>query len=188
MTHPIQMIGALAIPAITESIYPDSDSSVSIWRDEGGSSSNIYQSVNSTSQNDSTYAKLNSPNVIINVCPTTETRMIRFGMENPSAQPSPYQNVDVYVRSKIVDPYTTGFTATLDIELLEGTTTQRAIGTGFSVNTTFGSDYFSLTTNEINSVTDWDNLYVKATWEVCADAVDADLDIHCSWIYIQFTP
>jgi hypothetical protein len=109
-------------------------------------------------------------------------------MGNPSAEPSPYQNVDVFVRSKIVDPVTTGFNVSLDIELKEGTTTQRAIGTGFSVGTTFGSDFFALTTSEINSVTNWNNLFVEATWTICANGLDAELDIQCSWVYIRFTP
>jgi hypothetical protein len=72
--------------------------------------------------------------------------------------------------------------------LKEGTTTQRAIGTGFSVGTTFGSDFFALTTSEINSVTNWNNLFVEATWTICANVLDAELDIQCSWVYIRFTP
>lgn len=188
MTHPIPMIGGIGTAPITENIYPNADSAVSTWRDEGGASTNIYQSVNTTTQNDSTYAKLVSSSWILNVCPTNETRTIRFGMGNPSAEPSPYQNVDVFVRSKIVDPVSTGFSVSLDIELKEGTTTQRAIGTGFSVGTTFGSDSFSLTTSEINSVTNWNNLFVEATWTICANGLDAELDIQCSWVYIQFTP
>ena len=181
--------GALAaIKPINEVIRPNSDSLVAVWQDEGGSTSNIYQSVDEVAVSDTDYAKLRGPNVILTECPSTTTRTLRFGLSDPSAQPNPYQTVALEARSKIIDPFTTGFTATVDVKIKEGTTTVRSNDTGNAVSSSFSNARCSMSTTEINSVTDWDNLYAEMTWTVCANGVDAELDIYCSHVYLEFVP
>ena len=173
---------------IDDIVYPVSpDSLVAVWRDEGGLTTDIYQSVDNTGAPiDDDYAKLRSANWILTECPTTASRSLRFKLGNPSGAPSPYQTVRIAFRSKIVDPYTTGFTATVDVKLKEGTSTVRSSSTGNTVTATFGTDFSVLSIADINSVTDWDDLYAEATWDVCANGVDADLDIYCSHVYLEF--
>jgi hypothetical protein len=190
---PFPLSGALPgmlanITPIDEVIRPDSDSLVAAWRDEGGSTSNIYQSVDEVTQSDTDYAKLRVANWILTECPSTTTRTLRFRLSNPSAPPNPYQTVALECRSRIVDPFSTGFTATVDVKIKEGTTNVRSNEPGNTVTTTFGNDRCSMSTSEINSVTDWNDLYAEMTWTVCADGVDADLDIYCSHVYLELVP
>lgn len=174
-----------ASPKISEYVYPNSDYNIAVWQTNANTTTNLYQRVDDVS-NDSDYIKLRNANWVIDVCPTTATRTFEFDMASPSATPGTAgQSATVIIRGKVVDPYTTGFTATLDVYLYEGATL-RASDTGNTVSTTYVDHSLSLTAGQIGSVTDWNNVRVRGTFNMCASGIDADLDAQVSSVYIQF--
>jgi hypothetical protein len=183
MTHPIPLYFVEAV--LSETLDPSGDNLTSVWRDEGGATTNIYQSC--IGSNDSTFAQLRTANLILSVCPTTESRTLRFDMDNPTGNPSAVgQTCQVIARCRVVDPFTTGFTVDLDLSLRESTT-QRAIDTNNSLSTSWTDVILSLTQAQINSVGNWDNANVQMTFDACADGVDADIDIEVSRVRIVFS-
>lgn len=171
--------------SLNEYIYPDADSLVAVWTTQTGSTSNLYTVVDDIST-DTDYIKLNNSNLILSVCPSTTSKTARFRLGNPSGPVNPYQTVQVAIRSRIYDPFSTGFTATVDVKLKEGTTTIIANDTGNVVTGTFGTDFLIPTNEQKTTITDWDNLYIEGTWNVCASGLDADLNIYCSAMYVRF--
>jgi hypothetical protein len=82
---------------LSETIWANADAVTSQWYSSTGATSNLYTFVNSA--NDSTYVWLRTANII------TEdgTRDLRFDMQTPSGDPSPYQDVDIRVRTRYYD-------------------------------------------------------------------------------------
>lgn len=155
---------------LEETIWADSDSLVASWEDEGGATSNIYQSVDSES--DADYATLQ--NVIVNSGSAT----IRFSLENPSGQPSPSQTVRALIRCEWIDVLGAAnpSSVTVIVRIKEGTTTVRAASSAQSISETPTDKFETMTTTEINSVTDWDNLYIEATFDVSGIDVDEEVN------------
>ena len=170
---------------LNEEIFPIADDLVSVWEDEGGATSNLYQSVDDVA-GDSDYITLRNANLIIDVCPTEATRTFRFLMDEPSGPVSNMQDVFVGIRARIEDPFTTGYTADVDVRLKQGGT-QIAADLGNSISGTFAEIGFGLTAQDIGEITDWTDLYIEATFNVCASGVDADLSIECSGVYLDLT-
>ena len=65
-------------PPLVETIYADGDLLVTGWEDEGGATSDLFESVDSES--DADWAELTDANRIPDtvICPTTTTRTLRF--------------------------------------------------------------------------------------------------------------
>lgn len=193
MAFPYLVVGAIGV-AINETVWPvtpDYTGMTSVWEDEGGTASNLYQSVNSA--NDSTYVTLQSVIPGTLVCGTSsEEHNFRCNMDAASGLgPIGSQTVYVTVRAEYVDLFgATGESHTMEIELLEGAT-QRAFGSGYNL-TESPADYdLFLNTTEINSVTDWSDVDVKATITSCsgnsvANADDQQLRIFS--VKIVFSP
>ena len=185
--------GILAGTPVEDTVYPvtpDYTGMGSIWEDEGGATTNLYQSVNSS--NDSTYVTLQSviPETVI--CGTsTEEHNFRANMDTPDGEPLGRQTVYVTVRAKYDGGGATGESHTMEIELIEGASTQRAYGSGFNLTESIADYEYFLTTSEINSVTDWSDIDVKATVTSCAGNSFANARDQQLFIYqvrIDFEP
>lgn len=186
--------GVLKRTALDETrrpVTPDYTGMSSVWEDQAASTTNMYADVNDSS--DSTYVTLQSviPDTVI--CGTsTEEHNFRCNMDPPSGKPRSDQSIIVTVRARYVDLYTaTNEEHTMEIEVIQGTSTQRAYSSGHTLTTSFADYELFMSTSEINSVTDWDDLDVKATITSCAgdslpNAGDQQLEI--SEVYITYAP
>lgn len=188
MTHPIQFFGPFDI-TLDEEITADSDNLVATWEDEGGATTNIFQSVNSN--NDATWAELRSVNHMTSGG-DPNTRTLRFNMEDPSDQPpSTDQTVEVRCRIRWVDVFGGANPDAGDpdvrVALREGAT-QRAITSRQTLITSFADHSLVLNATEIGSVTDWDDLNVQMQFEANGIDIDEEIDIEVSRVRIIFTP
>lgn len=184
-------VGKKVRPALDETVYADGDLLVAVWRDDGGGTSNLYQSVDSES--DADFVHLRSANVIPEtvICPTETTRTLRFFIADPSGVPSPNQSVEIKVKCRYVDLFgATGEAAEFDLRLREDTTSI-AVSADQSLSTGLTEFSLFLTVGQINSVGDWADLNVSMEFRACAgDSVPnaGDLDLECSRCRIIFSP
>ena len=181
------------IPPIDETVYVTADFTGmgSVWEDEGGATTNLFDSLDDA--NDATYIELQLviPGTVI--CGTsTESHNYRGHLDAPSATPSPDQTVEVVVKMEYLDLFSaTGESHDLDIELIEGASTVIASSLGNSLTETPVEYVLSLTKAQIVSVGDWSDLDVRATIVSCAgDSVPNadDQNLRIMEIRVDFTP
>lgn len=170
-------------PPLDETIWADADSLITGWEDEGGATSNLYQSVDSDS--DADYVNRVTP--IIN-----STVSLRFRLADIVGPPDePLSDQVVYLEVKfeyiqVDQPLDSAPTASLYIR--EGTSTNRASNTGITVTQTPTDQSVTMTTGEINSVTDWTNLYAHMTFTTSGNGVDQDVDYRIYRVRMHFSP
>jgi hypothetical protein len=178
---------------LDETIWADSDNLVSGWEDEGGATTNLYQSVDSDS--DADWVELTTANRI----PDTATcgglevsRTLRFNLQDPSGKPTPNQTVEVRCKMEYVVLLAGNGSEshTVDIRLREGTTS-RAVDTNNVLTTTPTEFSLFLNTTQINSVSDWNNLNVSLEFTSCSgDTIpnSGEFDLICYRCRLIFAP
>lgn len=176
---------AAEVEPITETIWADADDLVAQWEDEGGATTNLWQSVNADS--DATYVTLVGPSVIVE----SGSRSLRFGLENPSAAPSSDQTVELRIRCEWIDVFGAANPDAGDpnitIRLIEGATT-RAATSAQQISEAPAEYSLFLSESQINSVTDWDDLYAEMTFEASGIDVDEEVNIRVYRARIVFSP
>lgn len=190
MTHPFPPF--TDIPPIDETIWADGDLTVSDWESQSGDQTNIFEYVNSN--NDATNVELRSaaiiPDTVICGIDPDEVRILRFFVQNPSADPSPDQTVQVKCKCRYVDLFgATGEEASVAVKLREGTT-QIAVTSQVTLDETLSDITLTLSVAEINSVGDWEDLNIEMRFEACSgDSIPnaGDLDLECSQCRIIFS-
>ena len=184
-------VGKKARLPLNETVFADGDESVGVWEDEGGATANLWQSVDSES--DADWIELRDANRIPDtvICPTTTSRLLRLFLADPSGVPSPDQTVELKVRVEYVELLSaTGEEVTLDLVLREGATV-RATNAGLTVTQTPTERSLFLSTAQINSIGDWDNLSASLEFDACAgDSIPnaGELDIICYRCRLIFSP
>lgn len=165
---------------IDETIWADGDRTTSQWEDEGGATTNLWQSVDSESDTD--YVTLQI--VILN-----DTRTLAFNMETPSGEPIGSQTVEVQVRARYLEPTLSLPTAPEITLRLDESTTERATGSATSLTTSFADYSLFLDTAEINSVTDWADVEVEMLFDNTMNTgVDEEANFEVSECRVIFSP
>lgn len=183
--------GMLEGEPVVEDLYPvtpDYTGMSSIWKTQTGSTSNLYSAVDDQSDTDYVTLQAVIPETVI--CGTSsEDHNFRVNIDPPSRRPLPRQTVRIRVYARYDDiDVATDESHSMDIELIEGASTQRGIDTGFSLTTSFAWYEMEMTYSEIASVVDWEDVDVKVSVTSCAgssipNAGDQNLEI--AGIYIE---
>lgn len=179
MAFPYLVVGAIGVP-VTDTIWANGDRTTSQWEDEGGATTNLWQSVDSESDTD--YVTLQI--IILN-----DTRTLAFNMETPSGEPIGSQTVEVQVRARYLEPGVSLPTApeiTID---LDESTTLRAAGSATSLTTAFADYSLFLNQTQINSVTDWADVEVEMLFDNTMNTgVDEEANFEVSECRVIFSP
>lgn len=172
---------------LDETVFADSDDVISQWEDEGGATTNLYQSVDDDVTPDSDWVELRSVNHIV----TSGTRALRFGTQNPSGTPQANQTVELQVRCRWVDVFGSANPdagdPNLTISMYESTT-NRGSGSAQTITTSFVNYSFFPSTSQIISVGNWDNLRVNMSFECSGIDLDEEVDIEVSRVKVIFSP
>tara|TARA_R110000787_G_scaffold79469_1_gene173683 strand:- start:9002 stop:9556 length:555 start_codon:yes stop_codon:yes gene_type:complete len=164
---------------LNETIWATGDSLITGWEDEGGATADLWQSVDTDS--DADYVNRITP--VIN-----STVNLRFKLDTPTADPTSGQVVELKVRMEYLAPFDPLDTAPVAIlEIREGTSTSRASTTGITVTTTPSEESVFMTPTEINSVTDWSDLYAQFSSTTTGNGVDQDVDYRIYRVRIIFS-
>jgi hypothetical protein len=134
-------------------LRPDLDSSVGSWADEGGATSNLYQSIDEETPNDTDYVQ-SEPN------PSNSKYKVR--LSNPGTAVNTDEPVTVRYRYRKSGAATTDITVTL----VQGASTVIASNSHAGVTTTVTAGSFVLSTGEKAAVTDWDDLFLEFEGDV----------------------
>lgn len=184
MTFPAAAIpGILAEEEVlVETLWAVTDDAVADWEDEGGATTNLYESVDSES--DADYVTLQVPVV------TSGTEALRFIVDIPSGDPSSKQTVRAQVRCEWIDVLGAANPdagdPSLTIEIREGASTVRASQVHDPIAET-PTDYDCFMTEaEINSVTDWSDIRVHMTFDVAGIDVDEEVNYRVYEVRIEF--
>lgn len=184
MSHPIPLFHAKA--PLDETLVPTSDNTITQWEDEGGATTNLYQSVNAN--NDATHVELRNANVMVSG--TTNPRTLRFNMGDPSDVPNVDQSVQVIVRAEWIDAFGSANPTYIrmdSIALRQGTT-QKAIS-GANNLTTSPADYvLQLSGGEIGSITDWTDLNVEMLFDADGIDIGEEIDVQVYRVRIVLAP
>jgi len=126
-------------------LRPDTDASNSGWTDQAGGSSNLYQAVDETTENDTDFIRSSSN-------PTAD--IIRFRVSDPGSSVTEPFNIS----------YRYGLTATgslkITARLKQGSTVIKA-WEHTDATTTFQTVTQTLTTGEFASITDFNDLFIE---------------------------
>jgi hypothetical protein len=166
--------------AVVEDIYPDTDKAVSTWEDELGGTTDLHDHVND--QSDSTYITFKIP--MIDVCPTTDTESMDFGMESPSSTPIPGQSVVMRIRARKRFPI--GGTGTMEATMrVRENSTQKAVSGTKTLTTSWAWYELVMGADEVASISDWADVECQTTFEGCSDGVDEEQHADVSQVEIQ---
>ena len=167
---------------LDETIWPDFDRTTSQWEDEGGATTNLHDSVNAGATGDTTYCTLQI--VILN-----STRILGFGMDDPSGEPTPNQDVEIRVRARYTEPGLTLPNAPQLTLRFDENNTQRAQGSATNLTTSFADYSLFLNTTQINSVTDWTDCEVEMYFDNTMNTgLDEEANFQVSSCRIVFSP
>lgn len=153
MTHPIHGYNyEWSISPFVGTIWADGDLNASQWVDEGGTSGDVYTSVNA--ENNLTYAKL----AIVSL---NNTKTLTFRMQTPTTVPISSQTVYVQISCKYLEPSEPLPTAPELTIYVDENTSNIAASSAQSL-TTGELDYtLYLSSAEISSVGDWADIEVR---------------------------
>jgi len=133
---------------ILEMLRPDADSSISDWTDEAGGTTNIFNSIDETAFDDADYIK----------SPIPAGTTARFSLSNPTTGKTLVDPVKVRYRFKKV----TSDDQKLTVSLKQGTTLIVSwIHTGGGLTETFQTAEQTLSSGELASITDFNNLFIE---------------------------
>ena len=128
-------------------LRPDADDLTTGWEDQAAGTTNLYQTVDETSFSDADYA--------VSPADPVSSQPIRFRLSNPAATIDTSQAVTIRVRGRF-----NSASNSVTVRLKEGTTT-RATRTFTDISSNFATQTVTLTTDEKNAVTNWDNLFIE---------------------------
>lgn len=142
-------------------LRPDADQSVGSWTDEGGSASNLYQSIDESVASDADYVQSE-------VNPSSSSYLVRL------SDPAGTVNTDgpAVIRYRYEKDGTSKLNLTVD--LIENATTPvtRATVTHLDIGTAVVQSTMTLSTAEKTSITNWSDLYLRFTADVGGQVPD----------------
>lgn len=167
---------------IIETLWAATDDAVGGWEDEGGATTDLWQSVDSES--DADFVTLSTPVVV------SGTSSLRFIVDIPSDDPSSKQTVFAQVRCEWIDVLGAANPdagdPSLTIRIKEGATTVRSSQVHSPITTT-PTDYEAFMTEaEINSVTDWSDIRVEMEFDVAGIDTDEEVNYRVYEVRIEF--
>ena len=164
-------------PGFIGTIVPNGDVVTTNWEDEGGATSDLFDSVDDSS--DSTYNITDG--ILMAFCGGSEvTRNIRWAFENPSTNPSGVESTIVYVRARIsgvgADP-----TVTMQLDAWDGTTYKFAESSTHTLTTSWAWYAWVWTTAERVVFADlgWSGFRLDCDFTICEDTGD--------WVYVEIS-
>lgn len=136
-------------------LRPDSDASVGNWRDEGGVTSNVFQSIDEVSASDADYAESG-------VNPNADVYIV--GLSNPPGSVNTSSPITIKYRYEKEG----NSTCDLLVELIESTSTPviRASQEHLNIGLTVTDGSFVMTTAEKSAVTNWNDVFLRFTADV----------------------
>lgn len=174
------ILAKLPPPLAPEVLRPDTDIGISGWEAQDDTTTSLYDHVND--QSDTTYVRPQIPG--LSECPTTENDNVEFGMSDPSGTPTGgVDTVVMRVRARYNMLIGGTGSATGRFRLREGTTV-RATDSGNSLTTSWAWYELSLSSAQIDSVTDWTNLRVLSDADVCVDTLGDEISFEVAEIEI----
>jgi len=179
MAFPYLVVGAIGVP-VTDTIWANGDRTTSQWEDEGGATTNLWQSVDSESDTDY---------VTLQIVILDDTRTLGFNMETPNGDPIGSQTVEVQVRARYLEPGVSLSNAPELTIRFDENNTQRATGSATALTTAFADYSLFLNQTQINSVTDWADVEVDMLFDNTMNTgLDEEANFEVSECRVIFSP
>lgn len=133
-------------------LRPDADQTVGNWTDEGGATSNLFQSIDEVTASDADYVQSEAN-------PNNSSYLVR--LSDPGGTVSTASPITIRYRYEKEG----NSTVDLTVELVENATTPvtRASTTHLGIGTAVVSGAITLSTAEKSAVSDWSDLYLRFT-------------------------
>lgn len=152
----VEATSEVSTPTLTSSgairLYPDGDSSVGNWRTDDNSTSNLYQAIDESAEDDNDYVKSE-------LLPSSSA--VKFSLSNPASTPASSDNHVISYRygkgngsANQVD---------LTVKLIQGASTVIATWVHTDIGATITEASQVLSGAQVASITDYDDLFIEFT-------------------------